>query len=117
MNPRILVPLFHIAFVVPLFLFVAYQRAATPAPMYWIFLILAAIIFIYHAYKAVMRLQEGSPYAWVNVFHVVVVAPLLAYIGLRERATPRAAYEILTILAFGTLGYHISNAVAYTALR
>jgi hypothetical protein len=117
MNPRLLIPLFHILFVVPVFLYVAYSRAATPMPLYWVFLILAAVIFVFHSYKAFVRLQEGSPYVWVNILHVLLVAPLLAYIGLREKATPRAAYELLALVGFGALGYHLANTIIYLNVR
>jgi hypothetical protein len=117
MNLRILVPLFHILFVVPVFLFVAYQKAATPLPMYYVFNILAALIFVYHTYKAYMRMQDNSPYVWVNLIHIVVIAPLLAYIGFKEKEAARAAYEVLAMVAFGALGYHLMNIVMYLQVR
>lgn len=114
MNPRILLPLFHILFVVPVFLYVAISRAGTAIPMYYALLILAALIFIYHGYRAFTRMQDGSPYVWVNLMHLMVIAPLLAYIGLRERTTPRAAYELLALLGFAALGYNLMNIVKYS---
>ncbi len=116
MNATILRALFHILFVVPVFLYVAIQRSATPAPMYYVLLLLAALIFIYHASKAFMRMQDGSPYVWVNLLHIMVIAPLLAYIGLREKDTPRAAYELLAMLGFAALGYHLMNIVRYSVV-
>lgn len=38
--------------------------------------------------------------------HMLFIGPLLAYIGSQESNTPRAAYELLAIAAFGALGYH-----------
>jgi hypothetical protein len=107
MNPAILTSLFHILIVVPVFLYVALSRASTVMPMYYVLLVVAALIFIYHGYRAVMRFQDGSPYVWVNLIHLLFIAPLLAYIGLREKTTPRAAYEMLAMLSFAALGYHM----------
>jgi hypothetical protein len=111
MNSHIITSLFHIFFVVPVFLYVALSRAGTVMPMYYVLLALAALILIYHSYRAVMRFREGSPYVWVNLIHIMFVAPLLAYIGLREKTTPRAAYEMLAMLGFAGLGYHMLSMV------
>lgn len=48
---------------------------------------------------------------WVNLVHVLYVAPLLIYIGYKEKDTPRYAYELLALLGFAALGYHIYSLV------
>ena len=106
-SSHVIVALFHILFVVPLFGYVAFQRAATEDWIYNILLALGGIVLFYHGYKSAVRLLAGSTFAWVNLFHVLIVAPLLIYIGYNGKKTPRAAYELLAMAGFAALGYHI----------
>lgn len=106
MDSHLLLALFHIFAVVPLFLYVALSRANTATPVYGLLLVLGAVILLYHAYKAWNRFLAGSSMMWVNLIHVFYIAPLLLYIGYREKNTPRYAYELLALVAFAALGYH-----------
>lgn len=106
MDSHLLLALFHIFAVVPLFLYVAISRAGTPTGLYGFLLVLGAIIFMYHGYKAWNRYLSGSSAVWINLIHVFYVAPLLMFIGWREKDTPRYAYELLALLGFAALGYH-----------
>ncbi len=107
MNSHILISLFHILFVVPLFLYVAFQRAATLEWVYWLLFVLGLIVFMYHAIKSAYRYVKGSTYLWVNLIHALLIGPLMIYIGYYGKKTPRPAYELLAIAGFGALGYHI----------
>jgi hypothetical protein len=111
MSSHVVIALFHILIVVPLFGYVAFQRAATEEWLYKVLLALGCIILFYHSYKAVIRLLAGSTFAWVNIFHVLLVAPLLIYIGYNGKKTPRAGYELLMMATFAALGYHVYNIV------
>ncbi len=111
MDKHISLSLFHIFLIVPFFLYVAFQRASTPVPVYYVLMGLALILFLYHGYKAYVRLASGSPYAWVNIIHMAIIAPLLFYIGLKQKDTPRASYELLAMVGFAALGYHLYSIV------
>jgi hypothetical protein len=110
-SSHVIVALFHILFVVPLFGYVAFQRAATEDWIYNVMLALGGIVLFYHGYKSAVRLLAGSTFAWVNIFHVLIVAPLLLYIGYNGKKTPRAGYELLMMVTFAALGYHLYNMV------
>jgi hypothetical protein len=110
-DPHILISLFHLLFVVPFFLFVGLQQAATPDAVYTSLLVLGVIITLYHGYKSYNRWMNSSPYLWVNLIHTVLVGPLLIYIGTKGKDTPRAYYEMLLLLAFGAGGYHLYSLV------
>lgn len=107
MNAHILLSIFHILFVVPLFLYVAFQRAACPDWLYIVIFILGIILLSYHGIKGAWRLSVGSPSAWINIIHAALIAPLLIYIGYYGKKTPRPAYELLAMAGFAALGYHI----------
>jgi hypothetical protein len=110
-DKHFVLSMFHILFIVPFFLFVGFQRAATPNWVYSTLMAVGAVILFYHGYKLFLRLRSGSGYAWVNAIHMVAVAPLLIYIGYHGKDTPRPAYEILLMLAFAAAGYHLFSLV------
>jgi len=114
MDKHLLLALFHIAFVVPLFLYIGFQRAATPEWVYNVLFGLGLFILAYHGVMAGIRLMSGSVGAWVNVIHALLIAPLMIYIGYYGKRTPRPAYEMLLILAFGALGYHRKSLIEST---
>lgn len=111
MDVHLLLAVFHIAFVVPLFLFVGYNRAATPEWLYNVVFALGLIVTGYHGFKAAIRLMAKSAAAWVNLIHALLIGPLMIYIGFLGKKTQRPAYEMLLIAAFGALGYHLSTLV------
>ena len=106
MDTHLLLGLFLIFAVVPLFLYVAISRAATATAVYGVLLALGVIILLYHGFKAWRKFVAGSSGLWINLIHMLFVAPLLIYIGYREKDTPRYAYELLALIAFAALGYH-----------
>lgn len=95
------VHLFHILFVSGLFFYVAIARTKMPLFMYPFLLTLGVIIIVYHAYKS---LAKKDP--WVNYVHILLVGPLLIYIGALKIKTPRKMFELLLMMAFASLGYH-----------
>ena len=58
-----------------------------------------------------IKWKAQSLSAWVNILHVVAVAPLLLYIGSKGYDTPRWAFEVLAMLGFAVLGYHLYSLV------
>lgn len=115
MDKFFLLVIFHIVFVAPLFLFVGFQRAATPEIIYQLLFGLGILIGLYHGYKAIMRIfVTPSPNLWINLIHVLVVAPMLIYLGWLGKKSERWAYEILLLLGFGVLGYQLYHLVVIT---
>jgi hypothetical protein len=99
------VHLFHILFVGTLFLYVGIESKNTPAFMYPFLLGLGIFIILYHAYKTYLKYSAGKN-PWVNLIHILIVGPLLIYIGYNKQLTPRYAYELLLMLGFAAIGYH-----------
>lgn len=112
MDSRIMLSLFHIIFVAPLLLGIGFIRSATPEWLYMAILILGVGILLYHGYKLLLRIKINSNYSWVNALHILTVAPLLIYIGIKKRDTPRFAYELLVMLGFSVTGYHLYSLVS-----
>jgi ammonia channel protein AmtB len=101
----ILVHLFHIIFVGGLFLYIGLKQKNMPSFMYNIILGAGVLILFYHFYKGYKKIITGKN-AWVNVFHVLIVAPLLILTGIQKQNTPRYMYELIFMLAFAAIGYH-----------
>jgi hypothetical protein len=113
MDKHVVISLFHLIFIVPLFLFIGFQRASVPHWLYLFLLTIGSVVFFYHGFKFLLRLQAQSSYTWVNAIHVFLVAPLLIYIGYHKSETPRFAYELLLMAAFAAAGYHLFSIVRY----
>jgi len=105
MSIATLVHLFHIILVGGLFLYVGITRDKIPKLLFPLLLGLGVIIILYHMYKTYNYMKEGKPF-WVNLIHILLVGPLLIYIGYHGDKTARRYYELLLMLGFAAIGYH-----------
>ena len=105
------VSLFHIFLVVPFFLYVAIVRGQLEPWIFHILTGLGILLLIYHGYLSFMKWKANSPSLWVNLVHVIAVAPLLIFIGASGYDTPRWAFELLAMIAFAAGGYHLYSIV------
>ena len=105
MEASFFVHLFHILIVGGLFLYVGIKKLEIPNFMYSFLLILGIIIIGYHGFKVYKKLKEGlNP--WINYIHILIVGPLLLFIGYKNTETPRYAFELLLMLGMSVIGYH-----------
>lgn len=107
MASHIPINLFHIFAVVPFFLYVAFVRGQLVPWIFNVLLGLGLVILVYHAMASYKKAAAQSPSLWINLIHVFAVAPLLIFIGSKGYDTPRWAFELLALVAFGALGYHL----------
>jgi hypothetical protein len=105
MNKESLVHLFHMLIVGGLFLYVGTQTTGIPKMMFPMLLGVGAIIILYHAFKVYSKILQGKGY-WVNLIHILLVGPLLLYIGYNGDTTARLYFELLLMLGFASIGYH-----------
>ena len=111
MDYHFVLSIFHIIFVVPLFLYIGFSRSSIPMWFFNAILVLGLFVLAYHGYKLILRLKNRSNYSWVNLLHILTVAPLLIYIGYNKKDTPRFAYELSIMIAFAAGGYHLYSIV------
>jgi uncharacterized membrane protein len=114
MDSYALIFILHIVFIVPFFLWVGFQRAATPDWMYNFLFGTGLLLLAYHGFMTVGRYFAKSPALWKNIIHVLFIAPLLMWIGYYGKKTERPAYDMLLILGFGALGFHLYKLVVIT---
>ena len=107
MDSHTLLALFHVGIVAPFLIYVGVQRAATPEFVFNGLLGLAGAILLYHLYRAYSKWISGSSSLWVNLIHIVLVVPILVWIGYYKKETSRQAFEMLLLLAFAALGYNL----------
>lgn len=109
LDHHIILNLFHIFFVSPLLIYVGIQRSGSPEWLYMCLIILSIIIFAYHLFRLYTKWIKGSSGLWVNLIHILLVAPVLFIIGYYGKATTRAFFEIILLLGFAALGYNVYN--------
>ena len=105
MNKITLVHIFHVLIIGSLFLYVGIYKTKIPELMFPILLGLGIIIILYHIYKAYNNIKQGKGF-WANLIHIILVGPLLIYIGSHGIKTPRLYFELLLMLGFAAIGYH-----------
>jgi hypothetical protein len=105
MEASSFVHIFHILVVGILFLYVGITKTNIPKPMYTLLLLLGITIILYHIFKVYKKLLEGKN-PWINYIHILIIGPLLVYIGLNKENTSRLYFEILLMLGFASIGYH-----------
>lgn len=114
MDAFFLIVILHVTVIVPFLLYVGFNRAATPDWMYSVLFGTGIIVLLYHGYMAVSRLIAASPVVWRNLIHVLIVAPLMLWIGYYAKRTERPAYDMLLVTAFGALGFHLYKLIVIT---
>jgi hypothetical protein len=100
--------LFHILIVFPFLYYVYKYRNSLSDNICNILLVTAIIGFIYHLY-----LYTKGLHPWVNLIHLLLVFPLLYYIGKNCKKTTRKYFEMLLLLAFASLGFHLHELLSY----
>jgi len=106
MDSHTLVHLFHILIVGGLFLYVGINREKIYGGLFSVLFYLGLVIIFYHLYKIYGYLNVGKG-IWVNLIHVLIVGPLLIYIGYNGEKTTRKFFELLLMLGFASIGYHL----------
>lgn len=52
-------------------------------------------------------MQVDFKHTWVNWMHILVVAPLLIWVGLKGKHLPQGVFSVLLVLGLVVLGYHL----------
>ncbi len=102
MTKSQIIQLFHILIVASIFIYIGVVRTDIPEYLFPIILGFGVVVVLYHAYKTFVNPAR----AWLYLIHVLLVGPLLIYIGHTGKNTERKFFELLLLLAFATLGYN-----------
>jgi hypothetical protein len=106
MSSESFMHLFHILFVGVLFLYVGIYRDKIYYSLFNVLYYLGIIIIFYHIYKSYNYLKDGKS-IWVNLIHILIIGPVLIIIGYNKEKTSRKFFEILLMLGFSAICYHL----------
>ena len=67
------------------------------------------IVELFHAYRYFTNGMRN-----INLFHMLVVAPVLIYIGIRGKSHAGFAFPLATMLGFAAIGYNLGNIIKYS---
>ena len=104
MDAHFYVALGHALVIAPALIYIGLAREKLSQSAYMAIGATGIGIFFYHAYKFYSRADYES--GWINLIHVLLVAPLLMVIGWYGKQTSRRFFEMLLMLGFAALGYH-----------
>jgi hypothetical protein len=105
MNVHTIISLFHILIFGTLFLYVGIKRDKIQKWLFTLLFYLGIVVFFYHIYKVYSKVKTGKSY-WIYLLHIIIIAPLLVWVGYNGKNTSRKYFEILLILGFASIGYH-----------
>ena len=84
------------------FIYMGLYKTKKKDILYNILVILSVIIIAYHGYRLVSKLNRNiSNISYVNLFHILLLAPLLLYVGLVKGKGIYPSNELLLVLGSG----------------
>ena len=92
MNPALymkIVNALHVFVLAPLFVYVGIKAEKTPDFFFTVFLVVGAVVALYHSYRIFVTYRNVGlvPYIYINLIHILLVAPLLIYVGMKKVKT------------------------------
>jgi uncharacterized membrane protein len=97
----VIVHVFHILFVGGLFLYLGIRKNAAPLWLYTAIIFLGIAIIIAHGLKLLK-----NAHSLVSWFHVLIVAPLVIYIGRTGPHASDIAYNLIMLEGIIAISYH-----------
>lgn len=102
-----IINLTHIIFSTPLFIWIGYMKNKTHKYIFYLALVVGIIVLLYHLYKCYLNFIEGNSMYIVNLFHILVVAPLLIYAGIVREKIAYPIPSLMFILGAGGLIHYV----------
>jgi hypothetical protein len=91
----------HVFFISGFLAYIGIMKTKMPTFLFIWILVIGIFIIAYHIYKSLFKKD-----AWINYIHILIIGPLLVYIGFMKEETPKKVFEIILMLAFASIGYH-----------
>jgi len=110
MKHSTVVHLLHIILIGGFLLFVGIQETKTPVWAFYALLVTGFVVFFYHIY---LYYKKGEELA-TRLFHVLLVAPLLVWVGYKQKEATHEAFRFVVMAAFASAGYHTYAMVRYS---
>jgi len=91
----------HVFVLAPLFVYVGLKAEKTPNIIFMVFLVVGIVVALYHSYRIFVTYKSVGlvPYIYINLVHILLVAPLLVYVGMKKVKTEKIIYKALIVFA------------------
>jgi hypothetical protein len=96
----------HVLVIAPLFLYVGLARDTVPVHVFNLLGLIGVFVLVYHVYRAYIKIKDNKS-AWINWIHIFIIAPLLILLAYLKKDASRRYFEMMLLLGFGALGYHL----------
>lgn len=105
---NVYVKLLHILFTGPLLIYVGLMKPPYDW-VYWMLFILGLYVLVEFG-KWVLTTKWTEHHIWGAV-HMLLLAPLLLYVGWMKTATPNTVYSLMLAVGIAAFGYHFLRLV------
>mgnify|MGYP001414075548 CR=1 FL=1 len=99
---RELIYLMHILVFAPLFIYLGHHNTWNNKYLSNILMGLGLVIILYHSYLLAVKYQNIEYISLVNLFHILVIGPILLFIGYKNQID-YPLNQIFLILGYGSL--------------
>ena len=106
MNIQNLISIIHVFLIVPFLLYCVSKGNSMSLYLKYALQIFGAFIILFHGYRILTNLFTFSVIRIINWIHLVIIGPLLIYIGYTAPNTGARYYDSLAIIAYAALIYH-----------
>ncbi len=103
-SPWQLLAIAHMIIIGPLLVALGFEGRRLPQAAFPAIAVIGVAIGFYHGYRYL-----SSGFRPINLFHLLVVAPVITYIGIRGRRNAGFAFNIAAMLGFAAIGYNGMN--------
>ena len=103
--------LLHTFIIGPLFVALGEYGRMLPKAAFPAIAMVGIIVELFHTYRYFTNGMRN-----INLFHMLIVAPVLIYIGVRGKAHAGFALTLATMMGFAAIGYHASNLIKYSIM-
>ena len=102
----------HLLILAPLFIYLGYKDGQVQPWLYPVVLYLGIFVLLYHAYLTIKNYRSGNTMYIVNLFHALVIGPLLISVGLRKTNTGYPIPTLMLILGVGALFHYAKKIIS-----
>ncbi len=106
MNIQNLISLIHVFLIVPFLLYCVSKGNSMSVYLKYALQIFGAYVILFHGYRILTNSFTFSVIRIINWIHLVIIGPLLIYIGYTAPNVGAKYYDSLAILAYAALIYH-----------
>jgi len=101
-----LVSIIHVFIIVPFLLYCVSKGNSMSVYVKYALLLTGAYVMLFHGYKILTNSLNLSVIRIINWIHLIIIGPLLIYIGYTAPNTRANYFDYLGIIAYAALVYH-----------